>query len=218
MRRKKLFKISVFCAASAVLSVFADLVGYKIAASFLSGLCAVSAVVIAFSFRKIYRINDSVKLAGEGTFASSFPSKISDEFDELLSNLSSLFKNLKEYDVLRAKDVTKASKSLSAIFSNISQAAIVLDMEEDTILLNPPARALWGLQTEEILSDLVLKKPQNADFAEKVQEVISKNNREFSCDIYFPSGINRKVNVLALPVKSAEGEITRIIMLLEPEE
>jgi len=168
---------------------------------------------IVFS-RKFIKILNQIKIADEGSFTTDFPEKIKDEFDEATMNLSKLFKNLKVYDSLRAKDVTKSAKIFSILFSNTFQPCILIDLEQNTLLLNPQAQALFNLKTKEFPLDIIKKHVQNTDFSKFLDDIIEGKNEEKEIEIFFPSGIKKSVKITPHPVKTIEGAITTVILFL----
>jgi len=168
---------------------------------------------IVFS-KKFFKILNQIKIADEGTFTTDFPEKIKDEFDEATMNLSRLFKNLKVYDRLRAKDVTKSAKIFSILFSNTFQPCILIDMEQNTLFLNPQAQGLFSLKTKEFPLDIIKKHAQNTDFSKFLDDIIEGNSGEKEIEIFFPSGIKKLVKITPHPVKTIEGNITAVILFL----
>ena len=116
----------------------------KLRAFLVTGTAVASITILLylyFSFTSgLKKINSQLQVALSGSFTTDFPEKISNELDLLAFRLSSLFKDIKQYDSIRAKDVTKSVKACSILTSNISEAVIMIDFEDNSAILNPAAQ------------------------------------------------------------------------------
>jgi len=179
-------------------------------------LSIAGAIYLLFSFSlKLKKINNQLQVASSGSFTTDFPEKICDEFDLLLLNISHLFKDMKEYDSLRAKDVSKSVKAFSKLTSNVSEPLIVIDYEENTAVLNPPAQKLWKVESKEFPLDVVRKHAQNVAFNKFLKRVLVENLKSDTVGVYFPSSSKKEVTLKPIPIKTIEGQIPLVILFVQ---
>ncbi|MEA2082629.1 MAG: hypothetical protein U9O97_07835 [Elusimicrobiota bacterium] len=180
------------------------------------GLIAAGLLFLFFSFsKKISKINKQLKIASSGSFTTDFPEKINDELDMLTLKLSNLFKDMNNYDRLRAKNVTKSAKAYTALSMKISEAVIMVDFEENTATLNPAAQKIWGLETRVFPLDVVTKHAQNIDLNRFLEQVATSGKEFASMSVYFPSASRKKVSVKAVPIKTIDEKTTLILLFVK---
>ncbi|MCD6412750.1 MAG: hypothetical protein J7L54_01195 [Elusimicrobia bacterium] len=201
------------------LNIFSFLfIGGKIGAAggvFVDVLIITICTAIALKLAgKIKKISNQLQVASTGSFTTDFPEKIKDELDFIQMKLSNLFKNLKEYDSIRAKDVTKSAKALDRVITNITQPIIKIDTEEKTATLNPPAQEIWNVETKEFPLDIVMKHAQNVEFSKFLKKALEGAKDSAKTEIYFPSASKKEVEIKALPVKTIEGKIPLVFLFI----
>ncbi len=178
-------------------------------------LIAAICVALAVKFSgKIRKLSNQIQTASTGSFSTDFPEKIKDELDFVQMKMSHLFKNLKEYDSIRAKDVTKSAKALDSVIAGISQPVLKIDAEENTVTLNPPAQEIWNVETKEFPLDVVMNHSQNVEFGKFVKKAMEGAEETAETEIYFPSASKKEVAIKAVPVKTMEGKIPLVILFI----
>lgn len=181
-----------------------------------NALLIAGVIYLLFSFsRKLKKINNQLQVASSGSFTTDFPEKIRDEFDLLSLNISHLFKDMKEYDSLRAKDVSKSVKAFSKLLANASEPLIVIDFEENSAVLNPPAQKIWKVESKEFSLDVVRKHAQNVDFNRFLKRVLVENLKSDTVGVYFPSSSKKEVTLKSIAVKTIDGRIPLVILFVQ---
>jgi len=171
-------------------------------------------LLLSFS-RKLKKISNQLKVAASGSFTTDFPEKICDEFDLLSLKLSNLFKDMKEYDCLRAKDVSKSIKAFSKLLANVSEPLIVIDFEENSAVLNPTAQEIWRVESKKFPLDVVRKHAQNVGFNKFLKRVLEENLESDTVGLYFPSSSKKEVTLKSIPVKTIESQIPLVILFVQ---
>jgi len=195
---------------------FANETAGRIFVTLADGLIAAGLIFLFFSFsKKLSKINKQLQVASSGSFTTDFPEKINDELDMLTLKLSKLFKDMNNYDRLRAKNVTKSAKAYSALSMKISEPVIMADFEENTATLNPAAQKIWSLETGVFPLDVITKHAQNIDFRKFLDRVISSNEENTKVSVYFPSAARKEVSFRAVPIKTIDEKITLILLFVK---
>jgi len=211
--KKILLLLIFFGFISLFAAIFAGEVILRIIACVSDFFILAGLIFLLISFtRKLLKITSQLQIASSGTFTTDFPEKINDELDFLSMKLSSLFRNMMKYDNLRAKDVSQSLKAYSLLSYNISEAVILLDLEENTAILNPAAQKIWKVESREFPLDVVTKHAQNIAFAKFIKGVVDEKAENETVGVYFPSSSKIEVSLKAVPVKTIEGKIPLVIL------
>ena len=146
---------------------------------------------------------------------------MNEELQSMNDELQSSNDELRE----RTTEVSELNRFMESILSSLRAAVVVTDRDLKLLVWNERAADLWGLRSEEVVGQHLL----NLDIGLPVEQLRPIVRRVLSDGAVQPDedvhidGINRRgrpitVRVTASPLRDGDGDVSGVILALDPEE
>ena len=159
-------------------------------------------------------IRKNLEIAQSGTFTSTYPRKVKNEFHRIDYQMAQVMDLMRQYDDLRASRVSLQQKTINLIIKNMAKPMALLDHEKELLYVNPPLKKLADIEQDEFPWDAIIRNPNNLEFREWFLEYTEKKESMFiDKEFHFPAAESKAVSGLFLiPVKNQEEELKRTLI------
>jgi hypothetical protein len=140
-----------------------------------------------------------------------------DEVRALADLTNKVADRLRLYDVLRAERVAINVRAREIIHERTDGAVVIADVDEGTFLLNPPARAFFGIEQESMSIESIVKRPENDQFTRIYLAAVDRDKVPHTSQftITLPArNITREIDADIVPVKDREEKVRFVLMFL----
>jgi two-component system phosphate regulon sensor histidine kinase PhoR len=156
--------------------------------------------------KTIEEIMEYTKEASSGNIRRRLLLKEKDELGELAVNISDMAQELNE----RLKQAEEEKIKIEAILRNMSDGLILVDTKGKILLINPPAKAFWGIESD-INGKTIMETLRKSELVESIEHVL-KNRQTTSLEIEtnYPKKLHLFTTIAPFLIKD---EISGVIIL-----
>ncbi len=184
-------------------------------------------VLVLYLFLRLYFAKKGMKsfleLLLRGDFKAGIGSSkwVRDEITDIAEMSNKVGESLFRFEKLRAEKVALSHAVLEIIFNRISEPAILIDAEEETLRFNPAIQSLYGVFVDKITFAAIEKQSFNTKFNRHlalslIRDKIEKN---FEATLQLPSrGKYLKLDFHFLPVKGKDENVKYALMFVKKTE
>lgn len=135
-----------------------------------------------------------------------------DEIETLIQQINKFLEHLRTYDRLRAERIAFNSRALNLIYENINEGIAIADMEKETFLFNPAARALFEVKQESFSFDSLRTQERNRQIvrmfikATEIEKVPQEGKVIIQLPIQSGTAV-RELFVKIIPLKDKEEKV-----------
>ncbi|WP_156120493.1 two-component system sensor histidine kinase NblS [Neosynechococcus sphagnicola] len=157
-----------------------------------------------------------VKNIAAGNFKQRIDLPLGGELGELICSFNDMAERLKRYEEQNIEELTSEKAKLETLMATIADGAMLIDIHQQIILVNPIARRIFGWETQEILGQNLLQHLSPTVQKELQQPLCDMitgklEGAEFRLTLEEP--LNRTVRLLLMTVLDQHRESTKGIAI-----
>lgn len=182
------------------------------------GLLAGSLVRIGRFARRLDRFLDQL-LSGNYEAGVSVSGVCRDEISGIERGLDELTEQLRAYDRLRADRVRIVRSMLDALWENIPEPVMVVDVETGTVECNSAFRALFGSGGQVPALAALKNLDANAGFEELLDSVVETKKPVAARNVRFqmrPAEEPRDLDIKLVPIKDKADTVRNVLLVTAP--
>ncbi|MBN2058279.1 MAG: PAS domain-containing protein [Candidatus Saganbacteria bacterium] len=140
---------------------------------------------------------------------------LGDEAADLGQLINKMADQLRAYDKLRMEKIALFHRAIDLIFRHVKEGMILVDVDRESLLLNPAVQEIFGIDQEKLSFDSIQKQENNKEFNKLFKQAVEQGKLIETCvvDLQLPIRNSRQnVCIRIVPLKD-EAEKVRLAMI-----